>query len=109
MVSRDSEVQQSVAEVFAETDLYLAEDSLAATDLIARRHFDGFIIDCDGLKGGTELITTVRGSRANRKSVIFTIVDEKTSAAEAMELGSNFVLRKPLETDDLATYFQSSV
>lgn len=109
LVSRDSQVQKLVAEVFAEIDLRLREDTLAALDLITRSHFDGFIIDCDGIERGTEIIIAARSSRSNRKSVIFTIVNGKTSVATAMELGSNFVLGKPLDLDRLTTYFQSSL
>lgn len=109
LVSRDSQVQKLVAEVFAEIDLRLREDTLAALDLITRSHFDGFIIDCDGMERGTEIIIAARSSRSNRKSVIFTIVNGKTSVATAMELGSNFVLGKPLDLDRLTTYFQSSL
>ena len=98
-----------MAEVFAEIDLRLREDTLAALDLITRSHFDGFIIDCDGMERGTEIIIATRSSRSNRKSVIFTIVNGKTSLATAMELGSNFVLGKPLDLDRLTTYFQSSL
>lgn len=109
LVSRDSQVQKLVTEVFAEIDLRLREDTLAALDVITRSHFDGFIIDCDGIERGTEIIIAARSSRSNRKSVIFTIVNGKTSVATAMELGSNFVLGKPLDTDRLTTYFQSSL
>ncbi|MCU1271662.1 MAG: response regulator receiver protein [Acidobacteriaceae bacterium] len=108
LVSRDSEVQKPVAEVFDGVELRVCEDSINALELIGRSHFDGFIIDCDGIERGSELIVAARGSRSNRKSVIFTIVN-KTAVATAMELGSNFVLEKPLDAGRLGTYFQSSL
>lgn len=108
LVSRDSEVQKPVAEVFDGVELRVCEDSISALELIGRSHFDGFIIDCDGIERGSELIVAARGSRSNRKSVIFTIVNE-TAAVTAMELGSNFVLEKPLDAGRLSTYFQSSL
>jgi hypothetical protein len=61
------------------------------------------------MEHGTEIIAGIRSSRANRKSVIFTIVNGNTSVATAMELGSNFVLGKPVEVGRLTTYFQSSL
>jgi DNA-binding response OmpR family regulator len=109
LVSRDPEVQQAVAQVFAGIDLHVHDGPMSALDLIGRSHFDGFIVDCDGLRYGTEIIAGVRSSRANRKSVIFTIVNGKTSLATAMELGSNFILGKPLDVNRLSTYFQSSL
>ena len=41
--------------------------------------------------------------------MIFTIVNGKTSVGKATELGSNFVLGKPLEENRLKTYLQSSL
>jgi len=102
-------MQQAVAQVFARIDLHVQEDPISALELISRSHFDGFIVDCDGMKHGTEIIAGVRSSRANRKSVIFTIVNGKTSFATAMELGSNFVLGKPLDAGRLSVYFKSSL
>jgi len=102
-------VQQAVEDVFDGIELRVRDDSISALDLIGRSHFDGFIIDCDGVERGQEIIAAARNSRSNRKSVIFTIADGKTSAAAAMELGSNFVLEKPLDVGRLSTYFQSSI
>ena len=87
----------------------LTEGIRSAFELLNRSHFDAFIVDCDGMEHGTEIIAGIRSSRANRKSVIFAIVNGMTSVATAMELGSNFVLGKPVEVGRLRTYFQSSL
>jgi len=55
------------------------------------------------------VISEARSNRGNRQSVIFTIVNGKTSVGKATELGSNFVLGKPLEENRLKTYLQSSL
>lgn len=109
LVTRDPDVEQAVADVFDGIELRVRDDSISALDLIGKSHFDGFIIDCDGIERGTEIIAAARNSRSNRKSVIFTVADGKTPVARAMELGSNFVLQKPLDVGRLSTYFQSSV
>ena len=96
-------------QVFGAIDLQVNEDIRSAFELLNRSHFDAFIVDCDGMEHGTEIIAGIRSSRANRKSVIFTIVNGMTSVATAMELGSNFVLGKPVEVGRLRTYFQSSL
>lgn len=108
IISGDSQVQRCVKDTFVETDLHLCENTLAAFELIGRSHFDAFIIDCDNLDRGSEIIAAVRKSKSNRKSVLFTIVNGRTALATAMELGSNFVLQKPVNCDELATYFESS-
>ena len=102
-------MRQAMAPAFAGIDLHVHEDPISALELISRSHFDGFIVDCDGMKHGTEIIAGVRSSRANPRSVIFTIVNGKTTVATAMELGSNFVLGKPLDVYRLSAYFKSSL
>lgn len=109
LVSRDPQVQHAIAGVFAGIDLHLREDALSALEIIGRGHFDGFVIDCDGVEGGSEVIAGIRGSRGNHQSVIFTIVNGATSYATATELGANFVLGKPVDASRLRAYLQSSL
>lgn len=109
LVSRDPHVHSVVADVFAGIDLRLREDPVASFEAIKMSHFDGFVIDCDGVERGTEILASVRESRANRKSVIFAIVSGKTSVSEATGFGANFVLGKPVEVARLATYLRSSI
>lgn len=109
LITRDSQVQDTVAEVFAGIDLRLREDTQSAVELIGKSHFDAFIIDCDGTEDGRNILAAVRASRANRQSVIFTIIDGTTSVGAASELGSNFVLGKPLEKSRLEGYLRSSI
>lgn len=109
LVTRNPDIQKLAQNVFTGVDLRLREDPIGALELIGRNHFDGFIVDCDGMERGTEIIVAVRNSRSNRQSVTFTIVNGKTSIATAMESGSNFVLGMPLDIDRLTTYFQSSL
>jgi DNA-binding response OmpR family regulator len=109
LISGDQAIQHAVEQVFVGIDLHVKEDTISAFELLSSSHFDAFIVDCDGMKHGTEIVSGVRNSRANRRSVIFAIVNGKTSLATAMELGSNFVLGKPLDIKHLRTYFQSSL
>jgi DNA-binding response OmpR family regulator len=109
LVSRDAEVQQVIADVFAGIDLRLREDALSALEIIGKSHFDGFVVDCDGVERGAEIIAAIRSSRGNRKSVIFAIVNGNTSLATATELGSNFVLGRPIEPSRLQAYLRSAV
>src|SRR5438552_5455934 len=59
-MSRDPNLQRAAAQVFAGIDLHVSEDAVSALELISRSHFDGFIVDCDGMKHGTEIIAGVR-------------------------------------------------
>lgn len=108
LVTHDPHVEQVVGDVFAGIDVRLRKDALSALEIIGRSHFDGFVIDCD-VDGGREVVAGIRASRANRQSVIFSVVDGATTFAMANELGSNFVAGKPVEANRLRAYFQSSL
>ena len=56
LMSCDPNIQQAVAQVFAGIDLHVSEDAVSALELISRSHFDGFIVDCDGMKHGAEIM-----------------------------------------------------
>jgi ActR/RegA family two-component response regulator len=109
LVTHDPQVQDTVADVFSGIDLRLREDTTSALEVIGRSHFDGFIVDCDGMEEGKNIVAGIRNSRANHQSVIFTIVNGATSVEAATELGSNFVLGKPLEAIRLESYLRSSI
>src|SRR5690349_6137021 len=109
LLTPDPAVEQAIADVFVGFDLRLRDDSLSALDLIGRSHFDGFIVDCDGVERGPEVILGIRRSRSNRNSTVFTIVDRTTSLESANVLGSNYVLHKPVEQLRLRRYLQSAI
>jgi DNA-binding response OmpR family regulator len=109
LVTRDPDVEQIIADVFAGIDLRLRDDALSALDLIGRGHFDGFVVDCDGVERGHEVVMGIRRSRSNRNSTVFTIVDRTTSFENATVLGSNYVLSKPIEQRRLQRYLHSAI
>jgi CheY-like chemotaxis protein len=81
----------------AEVELEMRTDAASAIDLSARRHLDGFIIDCDDVSGGREVLPQIRNSRSNKLSVIFAVVNGITTVTTAIEAGANFVLGKPVQ------------
>ena len=83
--------------------LDLRQDSASAIELAGRRHWDGLVIDCDDVAGGTETLAKVRNSRSNKETVIVAIVNGSTSVETALDLGANFVLRKPIQEARLRT------
>jgi len=82
-------------------ELEMRTDAASAIELAARRHLDGFIIDCDGVSGATDLLTEIRGSRSNKASVVVAIVNGTTSVSAAVDAGANFVLGKPVQEKQL--------
>jgi len=77
--------------------LDLRQDSVSAIELFGRRHWDGLVIDCDDVAGGREALAKVRSGRSNKETVIVAVVNASTSVGTALDLGANFVLRKPIQ------------
>jgi DNA-binding NarL/FixJ family response regulator len=77
-------------------DLQVCAESRSGNDLLAKRKFDGVIIDCDDLQNGFDLLKAVRRTQSNASSVSFAVVNGKTTTQEAFQSGANFVLQKPL-------------
>jgi len=78
----------------------------SAAEVSTRRHLDGFILDCDDVPGGTGLVHQVRKGRSNQHSTLFAIVNGKTSFPQALEMGANFVLSKPVRKEQLCSYLK---
>jgi CheY-like chemotaxis protein len=77
--------------------LDLRQDSASAIELVSRRHWDGLVIDCDDVPEGARTIREVRNSRSNKHTLIFAVVNGSTSVEAALDLGSTFVLAKPVQ------------
>jgi CheY-like chemotaxis protein len=85
--------------------LDLRQDSASAIELASRRHWDGLVIDCDDVPGGTEAIAQARNSRSNKHTLIFAVVNGSTSAGTALDFGANFVLCKPIQENRWRSVF----
>jgi DNA-binding response OmpR family regulator len=77
-------------------DVQISPELQGGRDMVARHKFDAVIIDCDDLMDGFGLLNTLRQSQSNAKSVVFAVVNGKTTTQEAFQSGANFVLQKPL-------------
>ncbi len=78
-------------------ELEMRTDAASAIELSARRHLDGFVIDCDGVERAMDLLGQIRASRSNKLSVVLAVVNGTTSVSTAVDAGANFVLGKPVE------------
>jgi CheY-like chemotaxis protein len=85
----------------AHIGLELRTDTASAVKFSARRHLDSFVIDCDGISGAMDLLAAIRSSRSNKASVVFAVVNAKTTVSMAVEAGANFVLGKPIQDKPL--------
>jgi DNA-binding NarL/FixJ family response regulator len=77
-------------------DLEVCPEPRGASNLMAKRKFDAVIVDCDDLQNGVDLLTALRQTQSNSRSVAFAVVNGKTTTQEAFTSGANFVLQKPV-------------
>jgi DNA-binding response OmpR family regulator len=85
------------------------QDSASAIELASRRHFDAVFIDCDDVGGGTEVLTKTRNSRSNQQTLIFAVTSGSTSVENAVDLGANFVLCKPVQETRLRSVLDIAI
>jgi CheY-like chemotaxis protein len=81
--------------------LHLRQDSASAIEVVSRRHLDGLVIDCDDVSGGSKALPELRRSPANKQTPILAVVNGVTTAEEALDLGADFVLSKPIRQSRL--------
>src|SRR6185437_12825715 len=93
-----------------EVNLEVRKDVPSALELANRRHFDGFVIDCDGVRGGLEVLTGIRQTSANRKqAIILAIVNGATGISTAFDSGAQFVVGKPVDKARLRPFLESAI
>ena len=98
MISRDrdaAEILRPTLDKMAVT-VEVCQAATAAGEIMVARKFDAIVVDCDDLSGGIELMEALRKTRSNKSSVVFALLNGKTTTQMAFQLGANFVLQKPI-------------
>lgn len=109
VISDDKALFQTVAVAMASVHgrLNCVPTTVAAHDLIARRHVDGIIVDM-GLPGALDLVGRIRSS-INRSSVVFACLSSEPETQLVVHAGANFVLHRPLLPEKVAHVFAVAV
>ncbi len=84
----------------------LRAEPLSATEVCERRRFDGLIIDLEIGPESQDLLASVRRGRANRLSSVLAISGATMDPKQALALGANFSLQKPLCADTFDQYLK---
>src|SRR5216684_5068717 len=111
LLTSDATLLEVIRAGFSTTkvELEMRADAASAIELSARRHLDGFVIDCDGVERAMDLLAQIRGSRSNKLSVVLAVVNGTTSVSTAVDAGANFVLGKPVEAKTLRNILDMAV
>jgi CheY-like chemotaxis protein len=99
VICRDPEVLRVLRAVLDKLSITaeFCRGARSGQEIVGSEKFDGIILDCDDLEGGTEALREIKKSISNRNSVCFAILNGKTHTKEAFEAGANFVLQKPIQ------------
>ncbi len=89
--------------------LHLRQDSASAIEFASRRHLDGLVVDCDDVPGGSKALIELRNTPANKQTFILAVVNNWTSAEEAIDLGADFALSKPIQQTRLRNILDIAV
>lgn len=79
--------------------LYLCEEAREARSALREHRYDAVVIDCDDTHAGRTVLKSVRQGRANRATVVLAILNGDTHGADAVDMGANLVLNKPISCD----------
>jgi CheY-like chemotaxis protein len=71
-----------------------------AMELWALEYYSALVVDFD-LPGAAQLVRMARLAPAQRRPVVFAMINGQTDIGSTFQAGANFVLYKPLEADQL--------
>jgi DNA-binding response OmpR family regulator len=110
LLTRDATLLEVIRTGFSPTkvELEIRTDAASAIELAARRHLDGFVIDCDDVTGATDSHRDTRQS-LHKSSVVFAVVNGTTSVSTAVDAGANFVLGKPVQHKQLRSLLDTAL
>lgn len=89
--------------------LQFRQDSASAIELVSRRHLDGLVVDCDDVPGAGAALSQLGNSAANKQTLILAVVNGSTKEREAIELGADFALNKPVQQTRLQNILELAI
>jgi DNA-binding response OmpR family regulator len=84
-----------------------AEQTHIASSLVANESFELVVVDCE-LRGSLEFVELVRQKSTNRRMVAIALVSGTEEARRANQLGADFVLNKPLNSEMTKKTFRAA-
>ena len=111
VLSRDPEVVRVLRPAMERLSINVRvhDASISGHQMLLSHKFDGVVIDCDDIEDGLGMLRDVRNAPSNHNSVAFALVNKATSASQALKLGANFVLQKPIEQVNADRCFSAAI
>jgi CheY-like chemotaxis protein len=110
LLSRDPEAQRMISGVLGKVGIYTETCPSPAPGLRAlkSRKYEGVIVDCDDIDCGIDLLAMLRDEKFTKTTIVFAVVNGRTSMHDAFGMGANFVLEKPLANDRVLRCFRAA-
>jgi CheY-like chemotaxis protein len=110
LLSRDPEAQRMISGVLGKVGIYTETCPSPAPGLRAlkSKKYEGVIVDCDDLDCGNDLLAMLRDEKFTKTTIVFAVVNGRTSMHDAFGMGANFVLEKPLVNDRVLRCFRAA-
>src|SRR5205085_9688028 len=98
LLSRDHDVVRTMRRAFETVSIgvNVVTASEQALEAINKQKFDAVLVDVDDVHEASNVIPRLRAGKSNQRSIVFAITNGITSVKAAFEMGSNFVLGKPV-------------
>jgi CheY-like chemotaxis protein len=77
-----------------------------AMELLALGHYSALVVDFD-LPGAAQVARMARLAPAQRRPVVFALIDALTNVGSTFQAGANFVLYKPLVRDQMLRWLRA--
>lgn len=102
VLCRDPDVLRTLCPLLFEMNMgvEICLGSSGATRMVRKRKFDAIIVECDKDGGGLEVLQELRAESPNQSTIAVGVVDDYKLMKEAFATGANFVLSKPISTED---------
>jgi CheY-like chemotaxis protein len=109
LMCRNQPSVKLVASVLEEIDVIgeVCGSESDATDLILQRPYSAVVVDFD-LPGASQVASMVRALTDDRKPILFAMIGASTPVGGAVQAGANFVLYKPLESEQVRHSFRAA-
>jgi CheY-like chemotaxis protein len=102
VLCRDPDVLRALCPILFEMNMgvEICLGSNGASRMVRKRKFDAIIVECDKDGGGLAVLQQLRADSPNQSTITVGVVDDYKIMKEAFATGANFVLSKPISTED---------